>query len=136
MKNKLLLLLFLATGIAGFAQKDSAQKMKSSGFNVPVDYYKLDNGLKVILSQHKSSPTAIVAAYYNSRFRIEPRDSTGYDDLSEHLVLEGSRNLGKMEFIRVVRQNGGVLDGPARFDFTNYLESVPANELETMVWAE
>src|SRR5690606_32765967 len=136
MKNKLLLLLFLATGIAGFAQKDSAQKMKSSGFNVPVEYYKLDNGLKVILSQDKSSPTVVVATYYNIGFRIEPRDRTGFAHLFEHMMFQGSENLGKMEFINLVQKNGGILNGSTRFDFTNYFEIVPAHKLETMLWAE
>jgi len=136
MKNKLLLLFFLAAGISGFAQKDTAQKMKSSEFNVPVEYYKLNNGLKVVLSQDKSSPTVIVATYYNIGFRIEPRDRTGFAHLFEHMMFQGSQNLGKMEFIKLVQQNGGILNGSTRFDFTNYFEIVPSNKLETMLWAE
>lgn len=136
MKNKLLLLFFLATTIAGFAQEDTAPKMKSSEFNVPVEYYKLNNGLKVILSQDKSSPTVIIAAYYNIGFRIEPRNRTGFAHLFEHMMFQGSQNLGKMEFIKLVQENGGVLNGSTRFDFTNYFEIVPSNKLETMLWAE
>ena len=136
MKNKLLLLFFLAPTIAGFAQEDTAPKMKSSEFNVPVEYYKLNNGLKVILSQDKSSPTVIIAAYYNIGFRIEPRDRTGFAHLFEHMMFQGSQNLGKMEFIKLVQENGGVLNGSTRFDFTNYFEIVPSNKLETMLWAE
>ncbi len=136
MKNKLLLLFFLATAIAGFSQKDSAQKMKASEFNVPVEYYKLNNGLKVVLSPDKSSPTVVVAVYYNIGFRIEPRDRTGFAHLFEHMMFQGSQNLGKMEFIKLVQQNGGVLNGSTRFDFTNYFEIVPSNKLETMLWAE
>lgn len=136
MKNKLLLLFFLATTIAGFAQKDSPQKMKASEFNVPVEYYKLNNGLKVILSQDKSSPTVIIAAYYNIGFRIEPKNRTGFAHLFEHMMFQGSQNLGKMEFIKLVQENGGILNGSTRFDFTNYFEIVPSNKLETMLWAE
>lgn len=136
MKNKLLLLLFLATGIVGFGQKDDTQNKKSTEFNVPVEYYKLDNGLKVTLSQDKSSPTVIVAVYYNIGFRIEPKDRTGFAHLFEHMMFQGSQNLGKMEFIKLVQQNGGVLNGSTRFDFTNYFEIVPSNKLETMLWAE
>lgn len=136
MKNKLLLLLLLATGIVGFAQNDNAQVKKASEFNVPVEYYKLNNGLKVILSQDKSSPTVIVAAYYNIGFRIEPKNRTGFAHLFEHMMFQGSKNLGKMEFIKLVQENGGVLNGSTRFDFTNYFEIVPSNKLETMLWAE
>lgn len=105
-------------------------------FKVPVEYYKLDNGLKVILSQDKTSPTAIIAAYYNIGFRIEPKDRTGFAHLFEHMMFQGSENLGKMEFIKLVQKNGGVLNGSTRFDFTNYFEIVPSHKLETMLWAE
>ncbi len=127
----LVLVVFLITSCKGNKEKKETVK-----FQVPVDYYKLDNGLKVILSQDKTSPTAIVAAYYNIGFRIEPRDRTGFAHLFEHMMFQGSKNLGKMEFIKLVQQNGGVLNGSTRFDFTNYFEIVPSHKLETMLWAE
>jgi len=52
------------------------------------------------------------------------------------MMFQGSQNLGKMEFIKLVQQNGGVLNGSTRFDFTNYFEVLPANKLETALWAE
>jgi predicted Zn-dependent peptidase len=116
--------------------QDKAQKQTASEFKVPVTYYTLDNGLKVILSQDATSPTAIVAVYYNIGFRIEPRERTGFAHLFEHMMFQGSENLGKMEFIKLVQQNGGVLNGSTRFDFTNYFEIVPSHKLETMLWAE
>ncbi|NJB69663.1 putative Zn-dependent peptidase [Saonia flava] len=117
--------------------KENKEKKKEiAKFQVPVEYYKLDNGLKVILSQDKTSPTAIVAAYYNIGFRIEPRDRTGFAHLFEHMMFQGSKNLGKMEFVKLIQQNGGVLNGSTRFDFTNYFEIVPSHKLETMLWAE
>src|SRR5205823_15013531 len=108
----------------------------ASRFTVPVDYYKLPNGLKVVLSPDKTAPTAVVAVYYNIGFRIEPRDRTGFAHLFEHMMFQGSQNLGKMEFIKLVQRNGGVLNGSTRFDFTNYFEVLPANKLETALWAE
>ncbi len=107
-----------------------------SMFQVPVHYHKLDNGLKVVLSQDKTTPVVTVAVYYNIGFRIEPRDRTGFAHLFEHMMFQGSQNLGKMEFVRLVQRNGGVLNGSTRFDFTNYFEIVPAHKLETMLWAE
>ncbi len=109
---------------------------KQAGINVPVTYYKLPNGLRVVLSPEHSSPLAVVAVYYNIGFRIEPRDRTGFAHLFEHLMFQGSKNLGKMEFIRLVESNGGVLNGSTRFDFTNYFAVVPAHKLETLLWAE
>jgi len=108
----------------------------SETFNVPVEYYKLPNGLRVVLSSDHTAPTVIVAVYYHIGFRIEPKDRTGFAHLFEHMMFQGSDNLGKMEFIKLVQQNGGVLNGSTRFDFTNYFEIVPSNKLEAMLWAE
>jgi predicted Zn-dependent peptidase len=105
-------------------------------FSVPVEYHTLDNGLKVVMSQDRTAPLVTVAVYYNIGFRIEPRDRTGFAHLFEHMMFQGSKNLGKMEFVNVVQRNGGVLNGSTRFDFTNYFEIVPGNKLETMLWAE
>ncbi|MDN3725036.1 pitrilysin family protein [Aequorivita sp. SDUM287046] len=136
MKNRILMCFFLASCVLSFAQNKDAQNKQTAQFNVPVEYYKLDNGLKVILSPDKSSPTVVVAVYYNIGFRIEPKDRTGFAHLFEHMMFQGSENLGKMEFIKLVQQNGGILNGSTRFDFTNYFEIVPSNKLETMLWAE
>jgi len=121
----LLAVIMMQSGLAG-----------DEGFRVPVEYYKLDNGLKVILSPDHTAPTVVVAVYYNIGFRIEPRNRTGFAHLFEHMMFQGSENLGKMEFIRLVQRNGGVLNGSTRFDFTNYFEVVPAHKLETALWAE
>ena len=105
-------------------------------FHVPVEYYKLPNGLRVVLSPDHTAPTVCVGVYYRIGFRIEPKDRTGFAHLFEHMMFQGSKNLGKMEFIKLVQQNGGILNGSTRFDFTNYFEVLPSNKLETVLWAE
>jgi zinc protease len=107
-----------------------------ASYSVPVQYSKLDNGLKVVLSPDHTAPTVVVAVYYGIGFRVEPRDRTGFAHLFEHLMFQGSGNLGKMEFIKLIQSNGGILNGSTRFDFTNYFEVVPSNTLQTMLWAE
>jgi zinc protease len=108
----------------------------ASEFKVPVEYYKLPNGLRVVLSPDHTAPTVCVAVYYRIGFRIEPKDRTGFAHLFEHMMFQGSKNLGKMEFIQLVQKNGGILNGSTRFDFTNYFEILPSNKLETALWAE
>ena len=103
---------------------------------VPIEYHKLDNGLKVVLSRDTSSPTAVVAVYYNIGFRIEPKDRTGFAHLFEHMMFQGSQNLGKNEFISLVESNGGIVNGSTRFDFTNYFQIIPAHTVETILWGE
>ena len=115
---------------------ESEPEAETQAFTVPVEYFQLDNGLKVVLSPDATAPIVTVAVYYNIGFRIEPQDRTGFAHLFEHMMFQGSQNLDKMEFIRLVNQNGGVLNGSTRFDFTNYFEIVPAHKLETMLWAE
>lgn len=116
--------------------KQKNEESSATSFKVPVEYYKLKNGLKVALSQDKTAPTVAVAVYYNIGFRIEPKDRTGFAHLFEHMMFQGSQNLGKMEFIKLVQSNGGILNGSTRFDFTNYFEVMPAHKLETVLWAE
>ena len=114
----------------------SAGPAVATEFKVPVDYYKLPNGLRVVLSPDHTAPTICVGVYYRIGFRIEPKDRTGFAHLFEHMMFQGSQNLGKMEFIKLVQQNGGTLNGSTRFDFTNYFEVLPSNKLETALWAE
>lgn len=109
---------------------------QAKSISVPVTYFKLPNGLRVVLSPEKSAPLVTVAVYYGIGFRIEPKDRTGFAHLFEHLMFQGSKNMGKMEYIKLVQSNGGVLNGSTRFDFTNYFAVVPSNKLETLLWAE
>ena len=119
--------------LAGYAHPATAQ---THALKIPVEYRKLSNGLRVVLSRDTTAPTAVVAVYYNIGFRNEPRDRTGFAHLFEHMMFQGSRNLGKTEFVKLIEKNGGLLNGSTRFDFTNYFQVVPSNVLETVLWAE
>jgi predicted Zn-dependent peptidase len=132
------MLLFPASAAAAIALSivAPARAATPSGMTVPVEYHKLDNGLRVVLSTDTTAPKVVVAVYYNIGFRIEPKDRTGFAHLFEHMMFQGSENLGKMEFIKLVQSNGGVLNGSTRFDFTNYFEIVPSHALNTALWAE
>ena len=116
----------------------SAQKLAAAAarLEIPVTYFKLKNGLRVVVTPDKSVPTTAVAVYYGVGFRVEPRGRTGFAHLFEHMMFQGSKNLGKMQFIKLVEGAGGILNGSTRFDYTNYFEVVPSNALETALWAE
>lgn len=133
--------LIIAAVMAGCATQPpngaaGVQPAATNAINIPIEYYKLENGLKVVLSRDTAAPTVTVGVYYHIGFRIEPRGRTGFAHLFEHLMFQGSGNLGKMEFIRLVEGNGGVLNGSTRLDYTNYYQIVPAHTLETVLWAE
>jgi len=133
-------LLCAAACANGPSSRPSADRNQAAqqqgGLGIPVQYEKLSNGLKVVLSPDHTSPVAVVGVYYGIGFRIEPRDRTGFAHLFEHMMFQGSQNLGKLQFIKLVQSNGGILNGSTRFDFTNYFEVVPSNTVQTMLWAE
>jgi predicted Zn-dependent peptidase len=103
---------------------------------VPVEYYRLKNGLRVVLSHEPSVPTATIAMYYHIGFRIEPQDRTGFAHLFEHLMFQETTNLAKGEADRIVSGNGGVSNGSTRFDYTNYFQVVPSHVVEPVLWIE
>ena len=89
-----------------------------------------------MLSRDTSAPTAVVAVYYNIGFRIEPKDRTGFAHLFEHMMFQGSENLGKNEFIGLVaieRRHPQRLDALRLHEL---LRDRPAHTLETILWAE
>ena len=85
-------ILLVALALLGLGQAACA----AEEFHIPVEYYKLPNGLRVVLSRDHTAPTVCVGVYYRIGFRIEPRDRTGFAHLFEHMIFQGSENLGKM----------------------------------------
>jgi zinc protease len=105
-------------------------------FAVPVEYFTLPNGLKVVVSEDHAAPVVLVEVVYNIGFRIEPKDRTGFAHLFEHMMFQGSAQAKKMEHISLMQQAGGVVNGSTRLDYTNYFEVLPANGLELALWLE
>jgi len=132
----LLPILFLSLLLKGCDNEKSTTNKDAYSFTVPVEYFKLKNGLRVVLSKDSLAPVAVVSVYYNIGFRIEPRDRTGFAHLFEHMMFQASKNLEKGEYDKLVESSGGVNNGSTRFDFTNYYSIIPSHKIETMLWAE
>ena len=105
-------------------------------FTVPVDYFTLDNGLKVVVSTDRSAPVVLVEVIYNIGFRLEPKGRTGFAHLFEHMMFQGSANVKKMEHVSLMQEAGGIVNGSTRFDYTNYFQSLPSNGLERALFLE
>ena len=105
-------------------------------FKVPVDYFTLSNGLKVVVSEDHAAPVALVEVIYNIGFRVEPKGRTGFAHLFEHMMFQGSAQVKKMEHVSLMQEAGGVVNGSTRFDYTNYFQALPANALERAIWLE
>ncbi len=98
--------------------------------------YKLPNGLRVILSVDHSAPVVAVSVTYNVGSRNERAGRTGFAHLFEHMMFQGSQNVGKGEHMLLVQDNGGTMNGTTNQDRTNYFETMPANQLDLALFLE
>src|SRR5712691_929108 len=130
-KKRLITVLAIAAATAMVTAMATAKEV-----DVPVVYYRLGNGLKVVISEAHAAPTVTVAVYYGIGFRVEPKGQTGFAHLFEHMMFQGSEHVKKFEHAKIVEANGGNLNGSTRLDYTNYYETLPAEGLETALWLE
>lgn len=98
--------------------------------------YDLDNGMHVILHQDNSTPIVAVTVSYHVGSKNEDPQRTGFAHFFEHLLFEGSENIGRGEFMKIVKEAGGVLNANTSFDRTFYYEILPSNQLELGLWLE
>jgi predicted Zn-dependent peptidase len=134
--KKLALVCSLMAASTAPAGQTPSPPATASAFTVPVDYFTLPNGLKVVVSEDRSAPVVLVEVMYNIGFRIEPKGRTGFAHLFEHMMFQGSAQAKKMEHISLVQQAGGVVNGSTRLDYTNYFQVLPSNALELALWLE
>jgi len=87
--------------------------------------YKLKNGLRVILAEDHNAPTYSIAVTYNAGSRDEKQGRTGFAHLFEHMMFQGSENVGKGEHLIIVENNGGGVNGNTTPDRTQYFETLP-----------
>jgi len=104
--------------------------------HVAVERFTLPNGLRVVLSPDPSVPAVGVAVAYDVGMRSEPEGRTGFAHLFEHLMFEGSENVGKMQHAHLVQSAGGVMNGSTHPDYTNYFEVLPSGALELALFLE
>jgi len=98
--------------------------------------HKLKNGLRIILSEDHSAPTYSIAVTYNVGSRDERAGRTGFAHLFEHMMFQGSENVGKGEHFIYIENNGGGMNGSTTADRTEYHETLPANQLDLGLFLE
>lgn len=124
MKKRFFYLLLLATTLSAKAQK------------VAFTEYNLKNGLHVILHQDKTAPVVVVSVMYHVGSKDEVKNRTGFAHFFEHLLFEGSENIKRGEFMKIVSSNGGQNNANTTQDRTFYYEVFPSNQLATGIWLE
>ncbi|MCW5982156.1 MAG: insulinase family protein [Bryobacteraceae bacterium] len=108
----------------------------AADMKIPIEKYKLKNGLRVILSQDRSAPVAAVYLIYGVGARSEEKGRTGFAHLFEHMMFQGSTNAPKGFHFATVEANGGYLNGSTHADYTDYFEVLPSNKLPVALWLE
>jgi zinc protease len=98
--------------------------------------HKLKNGLRVILSEDHSAPTYSISVVYNAGSRDERDGRTGFAHLFEHMMFQGSENVGKGEHFVLIENNGGGMNGSTNSDRTEYHETLPANQIDLGLFLE
>ena len=119
--------------VAAPAAQPAAQKSK---INIPFEQYTLPNGLRVILSPDRTTPTVAVNVWYHVGSKNEQLGRTGFAHLFEHVMFTGSGNVPYGLHDRYTNGVGGGNNGTTDNDRTLYYETIPSNYLETSIWLE
>src|SRR6185503_16567263 len=140
MKKKLLLLagisILLLNAAIGQARLVEKVTKKGDEIVIPYEKYVLPNGLTVIVHEDHSDPIVQVDVTYHVGSAREQIGKSGFAHFFEHMMFQGSDNVKDEEHFKMVTDAGGTLNGSTNRDRTNYYETVPANQLEKMLWLE
>jgi zinc protease len=137
----LLVCLLATTPVALRAQDFSHSELSTPAqaaarVRIPIKEFTLKNGLKVIMSEDHSAPTYSIAVTYNVGSRDERKGRTGFAHLFEHMMFQGSENVGKGEHFILIDLNGGAMNGTTNQDRTNYFQTLPKNQLDLGLFLE
>jgi len=103
---------------------------------IPIETFRLTNGLFVTLSEDHTAPIVAVNLWYHVGSANEPPGRTGFAHLFEHMLFQGSADVKANEHFELVARAGGTLNGSTWLERTNYFETVPSNQLELALWLE
>lgn len=98
--------------------------------------YDLDNGMHVVLHQDNTAPVVTVSVMYHVGAKDENPERTGFAHFFEHLLFEGTQNIPRGEWFKIVTSNGGSNNANTTQDRTYYYEVFPSNNLELGLWME
>ena len=108
----------------------------ASAQKVAFEEYDLDNGMHVILHNDTSAPVVVTSVMYHVGSKDEKPDRTGFAHFFEHLLFEGTENIKRGEWMKIVTANGGTNNANTSDDRTYYYEVFPSNNLELALWME
>ncbi len=131
--------LALVTAPAYAQSKPKPAAKAAPAANIPKVNFKdvkLKNGLRVLLVEDHSAPVISLALIYDVGSRNERKGRTGFAHLFEHMMFQGSENVGKSEHFILIDTNGGQMNGTTNEERTLYFETLPANQLDLALFLE
>ena len=127
MKTKFAVLAIIS--LVGLGYQGTSQK-------VSYEEYDLNNGLHVILHQDNTAPVVNISMAYHVGSKDEDPEKTGFAHFFEHLLFEGSENIARGEWDKIVSSNGGSDNATTNQDRTLYYITLPSNAMEVGLWLE
>lgn len=136
--SKFLLSTLLMGNGALFAQQSKVVPVSKATQSNELSFtqYDLPNGLHVILHEDHSTPIVAVTVLYHVGSKNEDPKRTGFAHFFEHLMFEGSDNIKRGEYMKLIQNAGGQMNANTSFDRTFYYEVLPSNQLELGLWME
>jgi zinc protease len=122
----------LPSGVVLIAENAS----KTDALTIAYTKYRLDNGLTIVLHQDESDPLVHVDVTYHVGSAREQLGKSGFAHFFEHMMFQGSKNVADDEHFKIITEAGGQMNGTTNSDRTNYYQTVPANQLEKVLWLE
>ncbi|MCZ2156886.1 MAG: insulinase family protein [Bryobacterales bacterium] len=105
-------------------------------FQISVESFTLQNGLRVVLSRDNYVPVVAIYLVFDVGSRVERPGKTGFAHLFEHMMFQGSTNAPKGMHFQLIESNGGTMNGSTHWDYTDYFEVLPSNQLALGLWLE
>jgi len=115
---------------------ETVDKTAGAGIVIPYRKFEMDNGLTVILHEDLSDPLVHVDITYHVGSGREDVGKSGFAHFFEHMMFQGSENVADDQHFKIISEAGGTMNGTTNTDRTNYFETVPANQLEKVLWLE
>ena len=115
---------------------DAVERKPGDEVVIPYRRFELDNGLTVILHRDTSDPLVHVDVTYHVGSAREDVGKSGFAHFFEHMMFQGSENVGDEQHFKIVSESGGTLNGTTSTDRTNYFQTAPSNQLEKLLWLE
>lgn len=121
---------------ASITHVETVTKATPQQIVIPYQKFELQNGLTIILHEDHSDPLVHVDVTYHVGSAREDIGKTGFAHFFEHMMFQGSKHIPDEAHFKLINSVGGEMNGTTNADRTNYYQTVPANQLERVLWLE